>query len=191
MLKSNFFHLYLFPLGRQCNPQLRIYLSDLTQINLKMHSRGRSGSLIPISWSLGGEDSLSGPVFWCQGVVKDLRLSLGRNISHGQSPPAQCPFSSWERKGNVQIFWQHNIKIQHPGIQLVMKTEWKSYQLMFIKYCVFSSLELAVHPIIVLFSGTAAPPAFDMFTEPMCHENWQPLLPCLTQSYLNGKKFKN
>ena len=125
MLKSNFFHLYLFPLGRQCNPQLRIYLSDLTQINLKMHSRGRSGSLIPISWSLGGEDSLGGPVFWCQGVVKDLRLSLGRNISHGQSPPGQCPFSSWERKGNVQIFWQHNIKIQHPGIQLVMKTEWK------------------------------------------------------------------
>ena len=86
MLKSNFFHLYLFPLGRQCNPQLRIYLSDLTRINLKMHSRGRSGSLIPISWSFGGEDSVGGPVFWCQGVVKDLRLSLGRNISHGQSP---------------------------------------------------------------------------------------------------------
>ena len=96
------------------------------------------------------------------------------------NPPRPLPIRLRERRYFGQIFGHQNSASWHGFYDDKKST----------KYRVFSSLEVALHPIIVLFSGTAQP-AFDMFTEAMCHENWQPLLPCLTQSYLNGKKFKN
>ena len=51
-----------------------IYLSNLTQINQNLHPHEWSRETwfhfleFPRGW-------LAGPVFWCQGVVKDLRLS--------------------------------------------------------------------------------------------------------------------
>ena len=87
-----------------------------------------------------------------------------------------------EKKGNSQIL-SHSFQ----NTASVHKIDDENATNKWAKICAC----LAVHPIIVLFSGTAVPPAFDMFTEPMCHWNWQPLLPCLTQSYLNGKRIKN
>ena len=135
------------------------------QIWRKSSGKSASATWILISWSFLqiGERRAGGPVFCCQGVVKDLRLSLGPNISHGQSPPA--PAHPLERE---KVFWS-NIWTSKFSI-LAWILWWKKST----KYQVFSSFEVALHQIIVLFSGAAAPPAFDMFTEPMCHQNWQP-----------------
>ena len=80
------------------------------------------------------------------------------------NPPRPLPIRLRERRYFGQIFGHQNSASWHGFYDDKKST----------KYRVFSSLEVALHQIIVLFSGAAAPPAFDMFTEPMCHQNWQP-----------------